>query len=125
MVMSISPLVWGLFAVTVVMEVWGQTAFKLGLARLPAHLSGRAFWVRIILNPWVVGGFLGYAVEMVCWLYVVGHAPLSVVGPMAAISYVGVVLAGKWFLGERPGVRRWAGAGLVTFGAAILGSSLS
>ena len=39
-------------------------------------------------------------------------------------SYVGAVLAGKVLLGETAGPRRWAGAGLVTLGAALVGSSL-
>jgi uncharacterized membrane protein len=43
---------------------------------------------------------------------------------MAATSYVGAVLTGKLFLGERAGRRRWIGAGLVTMGAALVGSSL-
>jgi drug/metabolite transporter (DMT)-like permease len=120
---SISPEVWALFCVTVAMDILGQTGFKLGLERRSAGLEGRAFWLSVVTNPWVLGGLCAYALEMSCWLQVVSHAPLSVVGPLAALSYVGVVLAGKFFLGEQPGVRRWAGAGLVTFGAALLGAS--
>lgn len=120
-----SPLVWTLFFCTVCLDVWGQTAFKLGLDRLPQGAIGSAFWKALAASPWVVTGFLSYAVEACCWLYVVGHAPLSVVGPMAALAYVGAVLAGRLFLGEVAGRRRWIGAGLVTFGAALVGASLA
>jgi undecaprenyl phosphate-alpha-L-ara4N flippase subunit ArnE len=118
-----TPLVGALFALTVGLEVWGQTAFKLGLDKI-GDLDGAAFWRGIATSPWVIGGLLGYAVEAVCWLYVLGHVPLSVAAPMAALSYTGAVLSGRLFLGERPGMRRWAGAGLITFGAALLGASL-
>ncbi len=129
-IMSISPLVWGLFAVTVAMDMWGQIAFKLGLNGLDQAVSRGSgsrvgFWFAVVANPWVMAGFAGYVVEMLCWLYVVGHAPLSVIGPMAAIAYVGVVLAGKLFLHEQPDLRRWVGAGLVSLGAAILGVSIA
>ena len=129
-IMTISPLVWGLFAVTVAMDMWGQIAFKLGLnslARRPAGQSagGPASWWAMVIHPWILAGLAGYGLEMVCWLYVVGHAPLTVIGPMAAIAYVGVVLAGKLFLHEQPDLRRWVGAGLVSLGAAILGFSIA
>ena len=83
-----SPLVWCLFFLTVCLDVWGQTAFKLGLDRIEDGADGRAFWVGVLTSPWVIGGFLGYCIEAVAWMYVLGHAPLSVVGPMAALSYV-------------------------------------
>ncbi|MDB5449383.1 MAG: hypothetical protein JWQ46_439 [Phenylobacterium sp.] len=120
---ALSELVWGLFALTVVLDVFGQTAFKLGLDRL-GESRGLAFWRAVALSPWIVAGFLFYCVEAAAWMYVVGHAPLSVVGPMAALSYVGAVLSGQLFLGETPGPRRWIAAGLVTLGAGLVGASL-
>ena len=119
-----TPTIWLLFALTITLDVWGQTAFKLGLAKISHDASGLAFWRQGAFNPWVAGGFIGYAAEAVAWMYVIGHAPLSVVGPMAALAYVGAVLSGKLFLGEHASRRRWAGAALVTLGAALLGASL-
>ena len=119
-----TPLSWFLFALTVVLDVWGQTAFKLGLDRIEREGGARPFWLAVATSPWVITGFFSYWIEAVCWMYVLGHAPLSVVGPMAALSYVGAVLAGRLFLGERAGRRRWIGAGLVTLGAGMLGASL-
>jgi len=119
----VTSTVWAVFAASMLLEVWGQTAFKLGLDRLP-DAPGAAFWRALLTNGWVLGGLAGYTVETGCWLFVLAHAPLSVAGPMAALAYVGVVVSGVLFLGERAGPRRWAGAGLVTFGAALVGSSL-
>jgi drug/metabolite transporter (DMT)-like permease len=120
----LSLLVWLLFFLTVILNVWGQTAFKLGLNRTPDDLAGGAFWLSVATNPWVIGGFLGYCIEACSWMFVMGHAPMSVVGPMAATSYVGVVVTGKVLLGERTGVKRWIGAALVTLGSALVGTSL-
>lgn len=117
------PISWLLFALTVVLDVFGQTAFKLGLDRI-ADGGGVTFWRAVAVSPWVIAGFAGYCVEAVSWMYVLGHAPLSIVGPMAALSYVGAVLTGRLFLGERPRARRWLGAGLVTLGAGLVGASL-
>lgn len=115
---------WVLFGLTVVLDVFGQTAFKQGLDGVRDGATGWAFWRAVASSPWIVAGFLGYCVEAVSWMYVLGHAPLSIVGPMAALSYVGAVLTGRLFLGERPRARRWIGAGLVTLGAGLVGASL-
>jgi drug/metabolite transporter (DMT)-like permease len=117
----VSALSWFLFGLTVLLDVFGQTAFKLGLDRIAA---GAPFWRAVAVSPWVLAGFAGYCVEAVSWMYVLGHAPLSIVGPMAALSYVGAVFAGRLFLGERPRARRWLAAGLVTLGAGLVGASL-
>jgi drug/metabolite transporter (DMT)-like permease len=114
---------WFLFALTVALDVFGQTAFKLGLDAI-GEAAGAAFWRGVAGSPWVLAGFAGYCVEAVSWMYVLGHAPLSIVGPMAALSYVGAVVTGRVILGERPRARRWLGAGLVTLGAGLVGASL-
>ena len=120
----VSVVVWLLFALTVALDVGGQTAFKLGLDRIGQAAAGRRFWQAVATSPWIIAGFLGYCVEAVAWMFVLGHAPLSVVGPMAALSYVGAVVAGKLVLGERAGRRRWIAAGLITIGAGLVGASL-
>lgn len=120
-----TPLAWILFFLTVLLDVFGQTAFKLGLDNIGDTAGPQPFWSAVAASPWVAAGFLGYCVEAVSWMYVLGHAPLSIVGPMAALSYVGAVVTGRIFLGERPRTRRWIGAGLVTLGAGLVGASLA
>ena len=115
--------VWAVFAVTIALDVLGQTAFKLGLASIPASRSGRAFWIGVVTSPPIVAGVAGYALEAFTWMVVLGHAPMSVVGPMAALSYVGAVVAGRLFLRERVARVRAAGATLVAIGSALLAST--
>lgn len=117
-------LAWFLFGLTVILDVVGQTLFKLGLDRNEDGLAGWAFWAAVAGNPWIFAGIASYAVEAVCWMFVLGHAPLSAVGPMAALSYVAAIVAGRLFLGERAGRRRWLAAGLITLGAGLVGASL-
>lgn len=95
---------WILFGLTVTLDVFGQTAFKLGLDRIGKTVEGAAFWQAVATSPWVIAGFLGYCVEAVAWMYVLGHAPLSIVGPMAALSYVGAVMTGRLFLENARGL---------------------
>lgn len=101
-------------ALTVVLDVIGQIAFKLGLSQDDAPL------VRRLLNSAILLGVAIYGVELVLWLLVLTLAPLSVAFPFAALAYCGVVLAGRLVLKERVSVRRWIGAGVVTAGVTLV-----
>lgn len=115
-----APAVWAVFALTLSLDVLGQTAFKLGLRAIGDASRGSAFWLAIAKSPWIAAGVAGYAIEAGTWMYVLGHAPMSVVGPMAALAYVGALVAGRVALGERLHADRIGGAMLVTVGAALL-----
>lgn len=119
---AISNWVWGLFAVTILLDVGGQTAFKLGLAPISASRGAR-FWEALASSPLVVAGVAIYGLEACTWMYVLGHAPMSVVGPMAALSYVGAVVTASRLLRERVSRSRWWGAVLVSVGSACLAAS--
>jgi drug/metabolite transporter (DMT)-like permease len=119
----VTPAVWGLFVLAMALDVLGQTAFKSGLGRIPGSSTRARFWSSVALSPFILAGVAGYAVEACAWMYVLGHAPMSVVGPMATLSYVGAVFAGSFLLHERVGTVRLAGATLVTVGAALLAST--
>jgi drug/metabolite transporter (DMT)-like permease len=112
-----------LFAVTVALDVVGQLWFKLGLMRLPAkqahdHLG--MFWKRVFSSPMLWAGIAAYAIELILWLAVLSKAPLSFVFPLASLSYVGVLVASRFVLGETISRRRVAGALLITAGVALV-----
>ena len=120
---TVASWVWAVFAVTISLEVLGQTSFKLGLDRIPSA-SGPAFWRALALSPLIGAGIVAYAVEACTWMVVLGHAPMSVVAPMAAaLAYLGAVLSGALWLRERIGRTRLAGALLVAIGSALLAST--
>ncbi len=110
-----APLV-AIFAVTVLLDVAGQVAFKIGLN---ASLSG-PLWRRILASPPTLAGMAAYALELVLWLAVLSQADLSVAYPAAALAYVGVLLASRLVLRERVTPRRWAGAAIITAGVALV-----
>ena len=106
-----SALATMLLLATVLCDVAGQVSFKLGLEREPT---------RWLASPWVLAGVAIYAVEFVLWIAALSMLPLSRAVPVAALSYVGVVLASKALLGEHVSARRWAGTGAVTLGVALV-----
>ncbi|TXL71243.1 transporter [Vineibacter terrae] len=110
-----------LFSATVVLDVLGQLLFKTGLLRLQAPTAqGWRFLGAIALSPAIVGGVLAYGLEAVLWLAALEHAPLSLLFPLASLSYCGVVVAGWLVLGEAVSPRRWLGTATITLGVVIV-----
>ena len=115
--------IFALIALTVLLDVVGQLAFKLGLDALPElsggfHLLG--FCRQLFAAPLLWTGILAYVVEFVTWLTVLSMAPLSLVFPAAALSYCGVVVAGRLVLKEHISRRRWMGTVLITAGVMLV-----
>ncbi|WP_062117590.1 EamA family transporter [Aureimonas sp. AU40] len=124
-----APLVLGL---TVILDVGGQILFKTGLdgsdetdtAQQEKAGGEKTGLVRRVLgSPQIAAGVGLYAVEFVAWLFVLSHMDLSVAFPIATLSYVGVVLASRLFLGEAVPPRRWMSTLLIAAGAALVGVS--
>ncbi len=72
---------------------------------------------------WTACGFLCWAVEIIIWTAVLAQLPLSIAFPLMSITYAATPLASWLFLGETISNRRWLGAGFVTAGAAMIGST--
>ncbi|ALN74973.1 EamA family transporter [Aureimonas sp. AU20] len=119
-----APLVLGL---TVILDVGGQILFKTGLDGSDETDTAQHEKVglvrRVLGSPQIAAGVGLYAVEFVAWLFVLSHMDLSVAFPIATLSYVGVVLASRLFLGEAVPPRRWMSTLLIAAGAALVGVS--
>ena len=112
-----------LIAFSILLDVIGQLAFKLGLDRLPEQDGGfrlRGFWLQLMAAPLLWAGIVAYIVEFLVWLEVLSLAPLSVACPAASLSYCGVVLAGRLVLGETVSRRRWLGTLVITGGVMLV-----
>ena len=110
--------------VTIVIDVVGQVCFKHGL-KDEDHSGAvpRSLIIRVITSPLIALGVAAYAAELVLWLYVLAHVPLSVAFPAASLAYCGVALASKFILKEYVSTRRWIGTGLIAVGVAIVSAT--
>lgn len=118
-----TPTVILLTALSILLDVIGQLAFKLGLDKLPEQVGGfrlLGFWRQIAAAPLLWAGVGAYTVEFVVWLGVLSLAPLSLVFPAASLSYCGVVLGGRVVLGEKVSRRRWLGTLIITVGVMLV-----
>ena len=71
-------------------------------------------------NVFVVGGLVIFALSAVIWLMVLSRASLSFAYPFASLSYLVIVLADRFVLGEAVSPLRWAGVLLIMAGIVLV-----
>ena len=109
-----------MFFGTVVLDVAGQMSFKLGLNGIAESDTSTVFWRRLAGAPLIWSGVGAYALELGLWVAVLSQARLSVVFPLASLSYCGVLLASRAVLGEPISWQRWSGVLMITAGVALV-----
>lgn len=78
---------------------------------------------KLIVNPYIWIGFIGFLGGSVFWLGVLSRAPLSLAYPMLALSYFVVVIEAWLFLGEQVTWQRMLGVLIIFIGVVIVGLS--
>lgn len=105
----------------------GELFFKMGMNRVggfefnPSAL--RAVLPRVILNPLIWIGFVGFGLGAVFWLGALSRVPLSLAYPILALSYFVVVVEAWLFLHERVTWLRMLGVLVIVIGVVIVGTS--
>lgn len=115
-----------LLAISIVCDVVGQIAFKIGADRLPAAetIGVPAFCLRLLGEPWLMAGIATYVIEFVVWVRVLALVPLGIAFSLASLNILGIALASHFFLGEAITRKQWMGAILITAGVAIVAQTV-
>jgi len=83
--------------VSVSLAVVGQLLLKIGMLRIGRFSLNISTilhqYARILLNPFVIAGLLGFFVSALVWLYVLSRMELSFAYPFVALNYILIVLA--------------------------------
>ena len=109
-----------LFALVVILQPAAQILEKHGMNQLGQLTLSLSTLIRIVTNPFVVGGAALSATGLLLWLVVLSRGNVSYFYPLGAVSYI--VLAGLawWLLKEPVNPLQWAGIGLIVTGAVLL-----
>lgn len=105
----------GLIALCVMLEALYQLCFKQA-----AHASTL---LETLVKPVVWLGIVIWAAEIMLWMLVLEHLPLSVAFPLMSLSYIATLMAGKHIFHERVTKRHAMGALLITAGVACVGAT--
>lgn len=108
-------MIYILLAINVVLLVLGQTLWKLGLAGIALKLDFNCF-LRLIANPYIIGGFVVYGFATFIWLYILSKAELSLVYPLQSFCYVAAAIVAFFVFKESIPLTRWTGISLIILG---------
>ena len=114
-----------LLLIGVLLGIVGQLSLKAGMKVVSAAGgSGAAdLLMHAVFNLNVIIGIACYGLSMVFWLLVISKLDLSLAYPMLGISYIGVVFASWWWLGEAISPMRWAGTMIICLGVYLVARS--
>lgn len=112
-------IVWVL---NVVVDTFGQLAFKAGTLR-ENHHAGARYLLRVLGNRWIWLGIGCYAVEFFLWLGFLSLVPLSNGVLLGSINIVVILVGSRLWFGERLPPYKVAGIALVTLGVALVGTT--
>lgn len=105
----------------------GELFFKIGMNRIGAFEFSRdairQVLPRVVLNPFVLLGFVGFGLGAMFWLAVLSRVPLSIAYPILALSYFVVVIEAWLFLHERVTWKRMLGVTVIVIGVVMVGLS--
>ena len=102
----------GLLLLSSLTAAGGQLMLKQGA-------SGRTSVLEFV-NPWLAGGLTFYIVGALLWIFALSKAPLTLVYPYTALTFVIVYVSGATLFGEAMPLRALAGAGLVLAGLLLI-----
>lgn len=114
--------------IAIAMGAVGQIAMKGGMNRVKEKSGGdlgpivKAF-PRVFTDLYVLTGIIIYVFSTVLWLWVLSKVPLSFAYPCISISYIIIIIAGKWVFKERIDKWKIAAIVLILLGVAALGLS--
>ncbi|MBA7681563.1 EamA family transporter [bacterium] len=112
--------------IAVIIGVVGQLLIKYGLNKLGQIDFSESLIVsygKIFLSPFVISGSLVYFLSGFIWLYALSKVNLSFAYPFLALSYILILLASQWFLGENVSFLRWIGVLVICLGVFLVAKS--
>lgn len=113
-----------IFAV-IVLTVCGQLILKWQVAKagaFPQSSPQRAlFLLRLVLNPWIIGGLFAGFLAFLCWIAALTKFELSYAYPFLSLAFVLVLLASALLFHETVTMPKMFGILLIMTGIIIAG----
>jgi len=116
--------VYSLLIVVTLLKPLSNLSLAWGMHRFPEFLSLQPVqYLRASLEPFVILGIVLQVLWLLTRMSLLCIADLSYVLPMTSAGYVISTLLGKLVLHEPVSASRWAGAVLISLGAALVAST--
>ena len=110
-------------AATVLLTVYGQLVLKwqVGLAGPgPEAYPAKLYFIGgLLLNPWIVSGFVAAFAASIAWMGAMTKFELSHAYPFMSLNFVLVLLGAAWLFNEPITPGKIAGVALIVLGVLV------
>ena len=108
---------------TIVFTVYGQIVLKwqmMGAGAFPENTFDRAlFLIRLLLNPWVISGFVAAFAASLTWMVAMTKLELSHAYPFMSLNFVFVIILSYLLFQETITPPKILGLGLIILGIVV------
>lgn len=108
-----------LIVVGVLLNAGAQILLKKGLQAAGGLDLHAGALLRVLLQPWVLGGLAFYAVSVVVWLGALSLVDVNYAYPFLALGFLANALLAKVFLAETIPPLRWAALAVIVIGVGL------
>jgi multidrug transporter EmrE-like cation transporter len=108
-----------LIVLGVLLNAGAQILLKKGLQAaggLDLHAAGL---LRVLLQPWVLGGLAFYGISVIVWLGALSLVDVNYAYPFLALGFLANALMAKVFLAETIPPLRWAALAVIVVGVGM------
>jgi drug/metabolite transporter (DMT)-like permease len=110
---------------TIFLTVYGQIVIKWQVNSagiMPVELNEKmGFMLRLLLNPWVMSGFVSAFLAAISWMGAMSKFPISYAYPFMSLAFVLVLIFSNIFFKEPITIGKTIGMGFIVLGI-IFGS---
>ena len=108
----------------IIFAAFGQVSWKLGMNQAGQLAAlNLATLSTVLLNPYVLLGFVMYALSTIFWLIALSKKELSFVYPFISLTYIIVLVLSSLVLKESMGVSKLVGTLIIIIGLIIIARS--
>lgn len=111
-----------LFMFGAALESTTQVFLKKGAA-VHSGTGGMRYYLKLLRNRWVIAGILIYLLEMVIWIVLLAHIPLSIAFPLTGFQKIFIILLSVILFREKVNRMEWIGVGLTCLGIALIANT--
>ena len=108
---------------TIAFTVYGQVVLKwqmIGIGDFPENLLDKVmFLLRLLLNPWVISGFLAAFLASLAWMAAMTKLELSHAYPFMSLNFVFVIILSSLLFQEAITLPKMVGLGLIILGIMV------
>ncbi|HLS08442.1 EamA family transporter [Lentibacillus sp.] len=113
---------------TIIFTVYGQLVLKWQVDQagsLPGALWEKlVFLLQLLLNPWIISGFLSAFLAALCWMAAMTKFNISFAYPFMSLSFVLVFLLSAVLFGDPVTIHKVVGLALVVAGLVVTSQSM-